>query len=244
MRHPGFMVVLLLLGCSGIGDLTRFAADPWREIDPRVAPSGFQVYGIDVSHHQGDIAWDQVAASREVDFVYIKATEGRSHRDRQFTANWAGARDVGLWVGAYHYFSACRTGEEQARHFLSTVPEVSDALPPVVDIEPDRNCNTDVRMAGVGPELASWIEIVRDETGVQPIVYSSARVHGDFRRVVRESSVHDAPRWVAAWDRGPGDDWTMWQYSDRAAIPGIRGPVDGDVFQGSLDDLMDLASPP
>ena len=230
----------MLLGCSGWSDVSRFAADPWRGLDPRRAPRGYAVHGIDVSHHQGRVDWDEVAASRRVDFVYVKATEGRSHRDRQFVRNWDGARDAGLWVGAYHYYSACRTGLEQAEHFLETVPDVSDALPPVLDIEPDRNCNTAERMEAVGPELAIWIDEVRRETGLQPIVYSSARVHADLE----EPGVVDAPRWVAAWDRTPSGDWTLWQYSDRAAIPGIRGPVDGDVFEGSLDDLMTLATPP
>jgi lysozyme len=235
------MLLFVLSGC--LSDLTRHASDPWRGLDPRHPPSGFEVYGIDVSHHQGPIDWAEVGASREVDFVYVKATEGRYHRDRRFAENWSGARDAGLWVGAYHYFSACRTGAEQAEHFLATVPIESDALPPVVDIEPDRHCNTDARMAGVGPELAVWIERVADETGLQPVVYSSARVHGDFQRTVDDEAVRDAPRWVASWSRGPTHPWTIWQYSDRTSVPGISGPVDGDVFRGSLDDLMELVAP-
>ena len=42
--------------------------------------------GIDVSHHQGRILWDEVA-KENIDFVYIKATEGATYVDPCFHYN-------------------------------------------------------------------------------------------------------------------------------------------------------------
>ena len=47
----------------------------------------FPIRGIDVSHHQGEIDWTAVKASR-VEFAFIKASEGGDFRDREFARNW------------------------------------------------------------------------------------------------------------------------------------------------------------
>ena len=104
-------------------------------------PSSYVVHGIDVSHHQGNIDWPRVAASGQVDFAWLKATQGVSHTDRRFKENWDNARSASLKVGAYHYYSMCRGGAAQAAHFIETVPRVDGALPPAVDVEADERCN-------------------------------------------------------------------------------------------------------
>lgn len=51
--------------------------------------------GIDVSHHQGDIDWQRVAAD-DVAFAIIKATEGGDHIDDAFATNLSEARAAAL----------------------------------------------------------------------------------------------------------------------------------------------------
>ena len=82
----------------------------------------FPVQGIDVSHHQGVVDWERVASNRAIRFVYIKASEGGDFRDASFTENWNGARRGGLVAGAYHYFTFCRSGRDQAANFLAATP--------------------------------------------------------------------------------------------------------------------------
>src|SRR3954470_16000189 len=65
--------------------------------------------GIDVSHHQGHIAWAKLPR-QGVDFAYIKATEGADYVDRRFSINWRAAHAVGIRRGAYHFFTLCRSG--------------------------------------------------------------------------------------------------------------------------------------
>ena len=47
------------------------------------------VYGIDVSHHQGEIEWGRVAenTSPRISFVYIKVTEGATFQDPKYLMN-------------------------------------------------------------------------------------------------------------------------------------------------------------
>ena len=44
----------------------------------RPSASAYPVRGVDVSHYQGNIDWDQLEA-QGIQFAYIKATEGSSH---------------------------------------------------------------------------------------------------------------------------------------------------------------------
>ncbi len=87
-----------------------------------------------MSSHQGAIDWADVAGDG-MHFTFVKAMEGETFTDPRFEANWDEARPVGLKVGAYHSYSACRAGAEQARHLLSVVPRAHAAMPAVVDAE-------------------------------------------------------------------------------------------------------------
>src|SRR6476620_6575337 len=87
----------------------------------QLAPLWYGVIGIDVSNHQGDIDWSALAGSN-VAFAYIKATEGGDFRDKRFQLNWEGAKKAGITRGAYHFFTQCRPGAEQAKNFIATVP--------------------------------------------------------------------------------------------------------------------------
>jgi glycosyl hydrolase family 25 len=59
------------------------------------------------------VDWGKVAKS-DVAFAILKATEGGDYVDETFARNLAGAEAAGLVVGAYHFFTFCRPGEEQA----------------------------------------------------------------------------------------------------------------------------------
>lgn len=74
------------------------------------------MFGVDVSTYQGDVDWPALRA-QGVDFAFIKATEGSSLQDRQFSANWENAQAAGVRVGAYHFFSYDSPGETQADQF-------------------------------------------------------------------------------------------------------------------------------
>src|SRR5690348_641437 len=130
--------------------------------------------GIDVSAHQGQVDWAAVAGDG-VSSAYLKATEGATFQDPAFATNWRGARAAGLEVGAYHFFTLCRSGQEQARNLLDTLSSVGGvddqgSLPVVVDLELGGNCSARPPRAQVQAEIQAFTDAVEAETG-RPVTY-------------------------------------------------------------------------
>ncbi|MBQ1296950.1 MAG: hypothetical protein IIY21_23090, partial [Clostridiales bacterium] len=53
------------------------------------------IIGVDVSAYQADIDMNRLK-EQNIQFVYIKATEGSSGQDSRFAENWENAKNVGL----------------------------------------------------------------------------------------------------------------------------------------------------
>ncbi|MBM6402835.1 lysozyme M1 (1,4-beta-N-acetylmuramidase) [Phycicoccus sp. CSK15P-2] len=185
-------------------------------------------YGIDVSNHQRDIDWAAVAGD-DVGLAYLKASEGATYEDERFTENWAGAREAGLEVGAYHFFTLCRSGEEQAANLLGRLAEVGandTALLPVVDLELSGNCSDRPSADVVTERLRTFVDRVEAETGQRVVLY----LLDDFAQVYPlPVDLADRDRWVRRLLRRPGGDWAWWQVSSRAHVNGVDGGVDLNV---------------
>lgn len=192
-------------------------------------PARYAVRGIDVSHHNGVIDWPQVATAG-VSFAWLKASEGADLVDRRFTANAAGARAAGLRVGAYHFFTFCRPGAEQARNFLAAVAQTPLSLPPAVDVEFVGNCRAPPADAVIRRELEAWLALVEAELG-RAVIYTTADADAALLGGL------DRARWLRSIPGEPGAGWRFWQFDPAGAVPGVDGPVDLDVFAGSLEEL-------
>ncbi|WP_342586294.1 glycoside hydrolase family 25 protein [Methylobrevis pamukkalensis] len=203
-------------------------------------PEDYPVQGIDVSKYQGDIEWHQVKAA-DIEFAFIKATEGGDHSDTRFEDNWYGAKAAGVRRGAYHFYYFCRTPEEQAAWFIQNVPYDPTALPPVLDMEwyhDSKTCKRIPTRAEIHQEMRTFLTIVERYYGKRPIIYVTVDFHRD--RLV--GAFNDYPIWVRSVAGHPtiryGDrDWTMWQYTATGRVPGIRGNVDRNTFDGSKKDF-------
>ena len=99
----------------------------------------FPIVGIDVSHHQGVIRWEELR-TEDISFVIVKATEGGDYKDPLFKTNWTKSKEEGYETGAYHFYRICKDGKEQAKNFIETVPNEPDNLPPTIDLEFGGNC--------------------------------------------------------------------------------------------------------
>jgi lysozyme len=197
------------------------------QVLPRYRPSlqAGEKYGIDVSNHQGDINWQRVASGGDVSFAYIKATEGNDFLDRSFSTNWSKAATAGVSRGAYHFFTLCSPGAEQAKNFLSVLPPDPTALPPAVDLE-FSNCPQRPDNATVQRELHAFIDTVEHAVRRPVVVYTVPA----FEKVYPIDPSLQRERWQRKLFRRPAaDSWTVWQVSDRARVAGIHGPVDLDV---------------
>ncbi len=198
----------------------------------RPAHLRYSIRGLDVSRHQDAIDWDVVGAEN-IDFAFIKATEGSDWVDPRFEENWTRAGEAGIARGAYHYFRFCKSGAEQAAHFLATAPPESGTLPPAVDVEYTGNCGRQRSGETIRTELEAFIDIVSNAHGRRPLIYADS---DGYRRIVA-GHFKDVPLWIPTIgelpDLNDGRDWTFWQHTDRGEVAGIRGPVDLDVFAGS-----------
>jgi lysozyme len=201
----------------------------------------FPIQGIDVSNHQGKIDWLEVK-KQGVDFAYIKATEGGDFRDKQFLNNWQGAEKAGITRGAYHFFTFCKNGREQAQNFLQTVPKTRKTLPPVIDLEFGGNCRLRSTKSGVLTELKQLTDILEEHYHQQPIIYATQSAYDTFL----SGNFPKHQIWIRDIWRQPtlkdGRKWTFWQYANRGSIKGINGFIDLNVFDGNQQQFQRLVS--
>lgn len=198
----------------------------------------YPVRGIDVSHHQGAIDWARVAKD-DVAFAYIKATEGGDHVDTRFAENFAAAQAVGIAVGAYHFFTLCRSGAEQAANLLANVPLAPGMLPVAVDLEYEGNCSARPPADVVKKEVETFVEIVEAATGAPSVFYVTYGFYKDYYAVLPERSLWT--RWIV-WHPPKDQDWLFWQYHDRGRVDGIEGDVDLNVLNGGPETLAALSN--
>lgn len=133
--------------------------------------SSYPIQGIDVSHHQGDIDWKKVAAQQNVRFAIMKATEGGDHRDARFADNWRRAGDAGIVRGAYHFFTFCRPGKDQAQNVLATLPKEQGTLPIAIDLEFVGNCNKIPTLEEMAAEVNAFFTELEGTFPEKPIFY-------------------------------------------------------------------------
>lgn len=201
------------------------------------APQTYPVHGIDVSRWQASIDWPTARAAG-ISFAFIKATEGGDVADPRFAEHWADAGRAGMPRGAYHYYYFCRTPEEQARWFIQHVPRDAAALPHMLDLEwtpKSRTCTRRPDGATIRADADRFLNILAAHYGKRPVIYTTV----DFYRDTGIGQLGGTEFWlrsVAAHpDRTyPGQPWTFWQYTGTGEVPGIVGPVDINVFSGSV----------
>lgn len=201
----------------------------------------YPIHGVDVSHYQGDIDWS-VLADQDIQFAYIKATEGSSHIDENFVSNYKEARQAGLRVGAYHFFSYDSSGITQAEIFIDTVEKFDSMLPPVVDVEFYGNKEENPPSSEeVYPQLQAYLDAVEDAYGMQPIIYATKE---SWELYIQEQ-FDDYPLWIRdIWNKPNSSvDWVIWQYTNRGRLKGFSGDetyVDLNVFAGTVEEWENL----
>ena len=201
--------------------------------------SGMVVRGMDVSHYQEKVRWDIVKQSG-IHFAYVKATGGNTYKDPEFADNWHGMREAGIFRGAYHFFYASDDPKTQAEHFVRTVGKLrSFDLPPVLDVE----ITDGESKAKIAKGVSIWLNTVERLLGRKPIVYTDPALgnryladekFADYRLWIAEYGVK-VPTMPRAWKN---KGWTFWQSTQGGTVPGVKGKVDLDVFNGA--DLMRL----
>lgn len=214
-----------------------------RKVPPIVFPPGYHVHGIDVSHHQGTIDWELLRNrgtinDQPVSFVFMKATEGTTFVDPLFHKNFTATGRYGLTRGAYHFYRPTMLPQAQADYYIRHVQLQPGDLPPVLDIEvrPAAGQSADQFRR----DLLTWLRRVEQHYGVKPILYT---YHSFHQQYLRDTLFQSYPYWIAHYYvdsvsySGP---WHFWQHTDRGRLPGIKGDVDLNVFNGTYSELKAL----
>lgn len=205
-------------------------------------PEGYEIHGIDISRYQGQINWDRLRSNALIDgcplrFIIIKATEGSTKVDPNFADNFYQAREYGFIRGVYHFWSNKSSARAQAYFFLKKVHLENGDLPPVLDIE---HKPADKSVEDFQTDVLAWLHIVEDKYHVKPIIYT---YHNFKEKYLSAPVFDDYPYWIAHYYvdkveyRGK---WKFWQHTDTGVLPGIKGNVDLNIYNGSYYDLMQL----
>ena len=200
--------------------------------------------GVDVSSYQANIDMSKLKA-QNIEFIYIKATEGSGSQDNKFAENWENAKKSALPSGAYHFFSFDSEGRTQAENFIKTVgADIKGRLLPAVDVEyyGDKEKNPP-KKDDVVRELKVFLEMVEAQYGVKPLIYTGAEIYEKYLK----GEFDGYKKWISSlytplsWNYS--DDWYIWQYLNRGELEGYSGGekyIDLNVLnkEKSLDDLI------
>lgn len=207
--------------------------------------------GVDVSVHQGAINWTSVK-NAGIDFAFTKATEGVDFIDSRFAQNMNGASAAGIPIGPYHFArpNSFNTNPldaaNEANDFVDAIAPYyatpGKFLRPVLDVEV---------LPGVANNkafLSEWVRdfaaVVQARLGLEPIIYTNT----NYAQTYLEADLASFDLWLARWTYNPNvlptssstgiwSDWLFWQWSDNWTVSGISTAVDGNIFDGTENDL-------
>lgn len=193
--------------------------------------------GIDISSHQGYIDWDKVSSDKNINFVYIKATEGATYRSPHYAHNFSQAHRYGLLLGSYHYLTSTSSIDAQFDNFSKYAIKSIQDLIPMLDIEERGQWSRSQLIDSVD----KFCELVEDYYGVQPMIYSTMGFYNKnltphFNNhklyIGRYSSNEPEINWEG--------EYTIWQYSETGIIPGIDAYVDLCRYRkdGWIDEIL------
>ena len=183
--------------------------------------------------------------AQDIQFIYIKASEGSTTKDPLFAQNWKNAKEAGLLSGAYHFFSYDSAGITQAENFIDAVgSDMAGRLLPAVDVEyyGDKELNPPEK-EDVIRELGIYLDRIEEEYGVKPLIYTRPDIYdkylkGEFDEYKKwMSSLYQPLNWIYE------DDWYIWQYLNKGVLKGYSGGetyIDLNVLneEKSMEDLI------
>ena len=183
-------------------------------------------FGIDVSHHQGEIDWNQVKGN--IAFAIIRCGFGddlTSQDDRQFQRNADACEELGIPYGIYFYSYAVDDSHMQSEvsHVLRLLQGRKPSLPVYLDLE-------ESSIAALGNDVIlrharAFCSAVAN-AGFRPGVYAN---YNWWTNYLTSSEYNQWSRWLARYDvsdPGYSGAYDFWQYSSKGYVAGISGYVD------------------
>lgn len=192
--------------------------------------------GVDVSIFQDPIDWPTFAQTGK--FAIIREGYG-DIIDPDFARNRDQARQQGVPRGFYHYaYPNLNTGAAEARSMAANVGSILTGESLWLDMEQDYS------VTWANAFLSELDQLIQFSSGI----YLNLSAVRSFDWSPIAAGNHGL--WLAFWDdllTIPGVPWwslvAMKQFFDRGSAPGIRGYVDTDVFNGTLEQFLKYGKP-
>lgn len=231
---------------------------PWKKVAGANYNVGDKVYGIDVSRHQKDIDWNNLALycddrgsvfrfkpkddnerkfMQPVFFAYMKATEGATVKDKTFDVRMIEAERHGIVKGAYHFLRLGSSVNEQVKNFVETVNWSPGDLPPALDVEVE----SEIEAHGVDKFLDvtyTWLEAVERQMNVRPVIYTRENIRDKY--LSKDPRFQNYQFWIARYNPdGPKkEEWQIWQMTEKGKVNGYDGLIDIDLFKGNYPSFQ------
>lgn len=203
-------------------------------------PVGENYLGIDVSHYQGLINWDEVDSVQHnkdsISFVFIKATEGIDLIDPMLSKNGEDVQETDLKYGFYHFYRPQFSAVTQANHFINAIKDFPSTLKPVLDVETTEGLGK----KELSDSIKAFISIVEKELKTEMIIYTYSNFYTDNLNLRFDS---EQLIWIANYNSDfPIEQETyaqIWQFTDKGTVDGIGAKVDLNIAKkGSWDKIQ------
>lgn len=188
--------------------------------------------GIDVSDHQQEVDWQQVAQAG-IEFAFVRIgyrgySEGGIYADEYAPRNIKNAQAEGLDVGAYFYSQAItpEEAEEEAAFCLEILKDYDLQLPVVYDWE---YVSAEARTGAMDRQtLTLCAQAFCDKiraAGYDAMIYANPDI---ARNLMDLRQLQEYPFWLALYADTMDYPYRLdfWQYTASGSVPGIRGNVD------------------
>lgn len=192
--------------------------------------------GIDVSNYQKDINWRATAEDPSIKFVYVKATEGATHKQHRYRANIENARKHGVKVGSYHFLSTTSSIQRQFENFISMAKPEEQDLIPLLDVETHAGWSS----KQLQDSVKLFCQLLEEYYGCKPMIYTNV----SYFNTLLGYDFKNYPLFIARYSKSEpqlnfGAKWILWQFSDKGIISGIDARVDLSRFNRgcSLRDI-------
>jgi lysozyme len=206
------------------------------------------LFGVDISHYTPRVFPIERLKQKEVQFIYLKVSQGVHAYDPTFPAFYSRVlklpQGAEIHPGAYHFLSSAAGGREQADLFIKILKNngaIVDGklratdMPPVVDLEPDvATKNGPDRWRGHAPsailaETKAFLTAVEDATGRRPLLYTNREW---WRSQINASGdlgpLSDYPVWLANYSKTSrasetpppvgSSPYALWQFTQSATL--------------------------
>ena len=134
-------------------------------------------YGIDVSHHQGEIDWDKTLSykfqDRDLSLVFMKATEGGDYVDPMFSKNWSIVKNYEhLTKGAYHFYRTQKEPKLQSENLIKTLRSVEFDTKDYYIIDVEQNGGK-LSQEEFSHQLSEFTDEMKDNGYNKSIIYTT-----------------------------------------------------------------------